>query len=402
MDLSDEEIVDLCYRKDGRINPNIFRKGYINTIVQGLEDYLRTRYTDIPEDMFSMREVLWRLKYGIEQRPVCPVCGKPVKFHGKESHLKIHKDAVKGYVTCCSIKCASNYEVIKNRRNQTNIEKYGVDNPRKSKELMKRMRDKYEEKTGYRFASQNPEIKKKIKETNKKKYGYEHPMQNRAYQKRIRESNMKKYGTPYAYRKPKTEEEKRLITEKQQATYRRNRTYNTSKHEGIIERMLKEKFGEKDIMVQYSSEMYPHKCDYYIKSLDLYFEYQGGCFHNNRPYDPEIDKESLEWLREKKSKTDKPNRYDYIILEWTQLDVKKREDAKNNHLNYLELFPHWEIGWLSFCAEFEGRKHSQYYVERYYEFRDELYDLIMKEFKNVNDKQLVVGTKLKSWYEETR
>ena len=30
MDLSDEEIVDLCYRKDGRINPNIFRKGYIN------------------------------------------------------------------------------------------------------------------------------------------------------------------------------------------------------------------------------------------------------------------------------------------------------------------------------------------------------------------------------------
>ena len=51
-------------------------------------DYLKNRYHDIPNDMFSYREVMWRIKYGIEHRPVCKTCGKPVAFIGKQSWEK--------------------------------------------------------------------------------------------------------------------------------------------------------------------------------------------------------------------------------------------------------------------------------------------------------------------------
>ena len=55
---------------------------------------------------------------------------------------------------------------------------------------------------------------------------------------------------------------------------------------------------------------------------------------------------------------------------------------------------------MSFCNEFEGRKHSQYYVKRYYEFRNKLYDLITQEYGGVNNKQMIIGIKDNSWYEK--
>lgn len=36
---------------------------------------------------------------------------------------------------------------------------------------------------------------------------------------------------------------------------------------------------------QYKSSVYPWHCDFYIKELDLYIEYQGYYTHGNHPFD---------------------------------------------------------------------------------------------------------------------
>ena len=49
--------------------------------------------------------------------------------------------------------------------------------------------------------------------------------------------------------------------------------------------------GEDDIIRQYNSERYPFSCDFYIKSLDVFIEYQGFWSHNVHPYNPDSEED---------------------------------------------------------------------------------------------------------------
>lgn len=57
---------------------------YNKTINNNLElkNYLNTRYQDIPENMFSYKEVIYRIEHKIDIRPICPICGNPLMFIG--------------------------------------------------------------------------------------------------------------------------------------------------------------------------------------------------------------------------------------------------------------------------------------------------------------------------------
>ena len=58
--------------------------------------YLLTRYDDISQGCFTIKEVLFRIKNGIERRPVCEICGGPAKFKGK-----INSKFPSGYTKSC-------------------------------------------------------------------------------------------------------------------------------------------------------------------------------------------------------------------------------------------------------------------------------------------------------------
>ena len=88
------------------------------------------------------------------------------------------------------------------------------------------------------------------------------------------------------------------------------------------------------IIKQYfDKEQYPFRCDFYIKSEDLFIEVHGNWTHGGRPFDPqdiECQKQLAEW--EEKAKTS--NYYKNAIYTWTDLDVRKVETAKQNNLNF--------------------------------------------------------------------
>lgn len=77
-------------------------------------------------------------------------------------------------------------------------------------------------------------------------------------------------------------------------------------------------------------------------------------FHNHKPYlgtkedlkEIELIKEKSKLLKQQSNKT--KTRYDALIETWTIRDVKKREIAKQNNLNYLEFFTILELEtWLN-------------------------------------------------------
>ena len=99
-----------------------------------------------------------------------------------------------------------------------------------------------------------------------------------------------------------------------------------------------------DVIHQYKDNRYPFRCDFYIPSLDLFIECQYGMFHNKKPYVESFeDKIELEKFKQrsleiKKNTCRLKTRYDALIETWTIRDVKKRNIAKENNLNYLEFF----------------------------------------------------------------
>ena len=81
--------------------------------------------------------------------------------------------------------------------------------------------------------------------------------------------------------------------------------------------------------------MYPFSCAFYIPEFKLYIEIQGSWTHGRHPFNEynQADLEKIKKWREKNT-----NFYTEAIYNWTIRDVNKRNVAKENKLNYLEVF----------------------------------------------------------------
>jgi hypothetical protein len=115
---------------------------------------------DIP---FNQKFYLYENK--IKELPVCKNCDNPVKFI----------DMKNGFRDYCSRRCMLDDPKIKEKRKKTSIEKWGVDNPSKSNEIKKKVKDTNKEKFGYEYPLQNPEILNKTKEYFIDKFGVDNP-----------------------------------------------------------------------------------------------------------------------------------------------------------------------------------------------------------------------------------
>ena len=115
-------------------------------------------------------------------------------------------------------------------------------------------------------------------------------------------------------------------------TRKLNGTFKTSKQEDKVYEILCEKFTKDDIVRQYKSNKYPFFCDFYVKSLDLYIECNFTWTHGGHWFNKN-SKEDLDKVVYMKSKHSKY--YDNAIETWTIRDVKKRECAEKNGLNFI-------------------------------------------------------------------
>lgn len=119
------------------------------------------------------------------------------------------------------------------------------------------------------------------------------------------------------------------VNEKRIATKRKNNSFNTSSSEQNLYDLLKSVFDESDIYRNYVSEKYPFRCDFYIKSRDLYIELNAHWSHGDRWFNVESDSILLEkWNN--KSAFYRNAAYTYSIR-----DVRKRLTAKEHTLNYV-------------------------------------------------------------------
>lgn len=290
--ITDETILSLCY-DEGRIKPLVYRWLEEKPSFKPIRDYLDTRYNDIPSEMFSYKEVLFRIKRNIETRPTCEICGAPVVFVGKTCG-----GAFPNYyhATCCK---EHERLLSKQKEIETLKSKYGVDNTFKIPEINQRRLER----------SVSPEAKAKRRQTMKDRYGYEYAFKSPEAIKLAKE-NSAKYKTVMSqkYREmqeillndqSKTIDDYRGISEYEELvryydemTNILNKTYLTQKENGTASSsMPEEKLYDilssnfANVERNYKEERYNHRCDFYIPDLDLFIEYQGSMFHGGRPYD---------------------------------------------------------------------------------------------------------------------
>ena len=277
--------------------------------------------------------------------PLCPECNKPVKFLNR---------LAKPFSEFCSDSCAKRYRAkLKNNFNYKKIKenlnkKYGVDNVFQLNEIKEKSKNtKFKKYNNCNFNNSNKiklslknyflNLDKKDKERIKsnriksinKKYGVDNVFQLNDIKEKSKNTLLNKYGVinpGQSIELMKNKQQKEYLTKK------KNNSFNISKQEDECYNILKEKYP--DIVRQYKSDKYPFACDFYIPSLDLYIEYNGSWTHGNKPFEnTKEDNIKLEYWKSKNTKY-----YNNAIQTWTIRDPQKRKIAKENNLNYLEIW----------------------------------------------------------------
>ena len=226
---------------------------------------------------------------------------------------------------------------VRKKIEATSMERYGVPYYWQSEEGRERLK----------VLLSSEEVVEKTKRTNLERYGNEtwqgsdvgrETLASDRVRAKVEATNQERYGTKTWSNSAEgkkamseliasDEVQNRIID-----TKRKNGTINDSQPERDAYQLLVEKFGEDDVIAQYRSERYPYKCDFYIKSLDVFIELNAYWMHGGHWFDADNadDLEKLQaWLS-----NDKPS-YDRAVYVWTDNDLVKRDTAKKNNLNYI-------------------------------------------------------------------
>ncbi len=118
--------------------------------------------------------------------------------------------------------------------------------------------------------------------------------------------------------------------------YNKNHCSGTSKKEDEIFNYLLNTY-DKNTIRQYYSKEYPFHCDFYLPKYNVYIEYQGIWTHGPHPYNVNSP-EDIEIYNNWYNKSRISKFYKNALNIWTNVDPLKRQTAKINKLNYLEIF----------------------------------------------------------------
>jgi hypothetical protein len=181
------------------------------------------------------------------------------------------------------------------------------------------------------------EFKQKAKQTNLTRYGVEHAPQALEIQAKQHNTLLAKYGVDNPFKSPELMDkvDMQARVEKAEQTKRMNKTFNKSKYEEYLYRELLKSFSSEDVCRQYRDDRYPFRCDFYIKSLDLFIEVNLHWTHHTHPFNCTCN-EDLAQLEVFKAKQTKG--YNKLIEVWTVRDPEKLCTAKTSKINYRVLY----------------------------------------------------------------
>ena len=341
-----------CNNKIRRNYKNIFKNN------PNLLDVLNKEFNGL-----NIKEALYLLSHNIEEPPKCPICGNIITFHNGYNKTCSKECMKKNMVLILKKTSLEKYGVenpfqaksIKEKIKRTNLEKYGVEYPSQSKIIRQKIKQSTLEHYGVENPNQSKIVQEKSKKTNLERYGAENPFASNIIKRKIKQTNLERYGVEYisqnveiqnkykntmleryGVENPGQSEELRI---KVYNTKKKNHTFNTSKPEEKGYKLLCDKYGVENVKRQYKSELYPFACDFYVKSLDLYIEFNFFWTHGRHRFDPN-NKKDIDILNKWKEINIKNNynMYNSAIITWTKSDHKKFEAAENNKLNYLAFY----------------------------------------------------------------
>lgn len=151
---------------------------------------------------------------------------------------------------------------------------------------------------------------------------------------------LERYGVPF-YCVTKDCQDKSRTPEanaKKIKTKHINNSFATSQPEAALKNWLEDRFGKSDVLTNYQDNRYSNKdgycfkCDFYIKSKDLFIELNLHPTHYLHPFDESSadDLSVLEKLRQN------PTKWNLTTIDvWTVRDVNKLKIARSSGLNYL-------------------------------------------------------------------
>ncbi|MGI0075915.1 MAG: DUF7487 domain-containing protein [Nitrosopumilaceae archaeon] len=120
--------------------------------------------------------------------PKCKVCDRIVhSWDPKKMLFRVY----------CSLDCVNKSSDRITKIKQTNLERYGAENPFQLKEIQDKIKQTNLKKYGVDNPLKSEKVKEKIKQTNLERYGAENPQQNKAVQDKIKQTNLKKYGVEW-------------------------------------------------------------------------------------------------------------------------------------------------------------------------------------------------------------
>ena len=123
--------------------------------------------------------------------------------------------------------------------------------------------------------------------------------------------------------------------EKYYTSLAQNNWFQTSEPEEFLYEELCELYGEDNVERQYKDDRYPFRCDFYVKSEDMFIELNRFWHHGPHRFD-ENNPEDIELLNYWKSKEEE--QYKAAIYTWTIRDIEKYKIAEENNLNYKVIY----------------------------------------------------------------
>ena len=295
------------------------------------------------DDSYSFEESLKRFmhlysdKFNNEQKklilhkPKCPTCGKPTIYVGRQRAIT---------TAHCSNTCSGNDKnVIYKKQKEDRLKNNGKlgwnkNTPEKIQHRLNTIRERYGDGDKEKA---NKYIRDLCIKGTYDKYGVTAIMSLPEFMIKRNNTIRERYGVDHILEVPE-------IQIKKNETVKKNKKYIISKQENEVYDILKNEFP--DIIRFYSSQEYKWCCDFYIPSLNMYIEFQGSHYHYGKPYvGDDNDLLEIEKLKQKSENVKKKygrkkTQYDNIIYTWSDLDVRKRNTAKENNLNFAEL---WSI-----------------------------------------------------------
>lgn len=316
----------------------------------GKLSFIKTNYPDFYEYINSnvygktFIEKLYCYYHDIHSQQVCPFCGTAVKFECFNS----------GYKKTCG-----EYDCVKKSAKQTNLIKYGAENPFASEVIKGRIANINIERYGVKYPMQSKSIRDKSENTFMQKYGVKHYLQcdegKQKIKSKVTETNKKRaitcneryggigFGSDSLNKKTRKILNERYGTpnftttseykSKAYTTRKKHNTFNSSAVEEEFTNWLNDNHIE--FIRQYKTDIYPYPCDFYFPDKDLYFEINGTWTHGKHRFDP-TNEGDLEILNNWKNKNTRY--YDIAIKVWTKTDPEKYEIAQKHKLNWVSVY----------------------------------------------------------------